>query len=191
MQYMFLPGNKKSEHFSYSCMFDLSRCVPERYIEWEIRFDRRNNLKYKNEAQRKQLNLLGGFTDGIFRHRNEFRFAWREDELGQVEIMCYFKIKGKTLPVPELVYKYRIAVIGKGSRHNFRIYGLKDKIVFQHILDDHAISTYIDYKWKSRFSWVLDPVLGNEETYDQTVTLYSKIIKASQKILTIFDYGHD
>ena len=93
MQYMFLPGNKKSEHFSYSCMFDLSRCVPERYIEWEIRFDRRNNLKYKNKAQRKQLNLLGGFTDGIFRHRNEFRLAWREDELGQVEIMCYFKIK--------------------------------------------------------------------------------------------------
>ena len=72
-------------------------------VEWEVSFDDFFTPIPDTVQLKEQINKLPGITDGIWRHRNEFRFGWRNGKSkDEIDIFCYFYIKGKRPSLPDL-----------------------------------------------------------------------------------------
>ncbi len=157
-------------------------------VEWDIWFDDMFRAEPETVQQEEQINKLPGITDGILRHRNEFQFGWRNSKnKDEIDIFCYFWINGKRPSLPEVEKKYKIATVKTSRVYRFRIEVTKDSVVYTWINNDYQVSTWVPYKFKNRFSWLLQPWIGGKETYDDIIVINSHIVKSNNKIFTIFE----
>ena len=184
MEYFFPEGAHRS--FNWVTQFLYGK---KHKVEWEISFD--DFFKpYSDTVQLKeQINKLPGITDGLWRHRNEFRFGWRQNSKNkdEIDIFCYFYINGKRPSLPEIEEKYKMATIKVGKKYKFRIEAGSDNVFYTWMHDDHQVTTIVPYRFKNKFSWLLQPYIGGEGTYDELIIINSSIVKSNNKIFTIFE----
>ncbi len=83
--------------------------------------------------------------------------------------------------------KYKITTIKVGKTYKFRIEVGLDNVFYTWMHGNHQVTTIVPYRFKNKFSWLLQPYIGGKETYDELVIINSSIVKSNNKIFTIFD----
>ena len=186
MDYFFPPNKHRSASWDISFIYSKKKS-----ITWSTYLDDMILRQVPiNIAAQEQINKLGGITDGLIRHWNEFRFGWRETPDQMIDIFCYFYINGKRPSLPELEDKYKLVTIDPNKPKDFEltIMATQDTVRFQYTNIDkgYNIETILPYSFGNNFSWILQPYIGGRETYPEVLALSSEVKNNKGKIFTIF-----
>jgi hypothetical protein len=153
--------------------------INKKYFEWELLLKDVNKYPYKpGTAKCEQINKLYGFTVGILRFRDEFRFGWRANKEGKIELFAYHYVGGVMPSLSEFETKYKIGEVEFNDRFTTAFKILDNEILFILINSDgDRFTKSVQFDRKIYFGWILGLYNGGGETYDNDFHFYVKKIK--------------
>lgn len=158
---------KRGQH--YARPLSLRLHWKRQLFSYKIKLSTLNMYEYvAGSPKSEQINKLVGFTDGLFRHNNEFRLGWRCNDMGKADLFCYFYKDSVRPSLGEIESDYHLGTVELGESFLFTLEKFKNKVVFKLKCkkSHHKAEIHIDHKRRHNYGWLLRPYNGGRETYD-------------------------
>jgi hypothetical protein len=137
-------------------------------FQWDIEMSSANRYPFEaGKARSEQINKLFGFSNGLIRHKDEFRVGWRCNKDGNIDLYCYYYINGVRPSLPEIEVSNYLDTVSFEKEFSIKIKKMKSGIRF--IVMNHEYnqesSLKIPFNKRSKIGWMLRPYNGGRKTY--------------------------